>query len=46
MKHALVNRFRRSRRDAAAPEIPDGPRTQARKRPMGGLQPGHLLLLR
>ncbi|MCB1328297.1 MAG: hypothetical protein KDK28_02030 [Maritimibacter sp.] len=46
MKRVLTTRFRRSRRDAAAPEIPDDPKTQARKRPMGGLQPGHLLLLR
>ena len=46
MTFALSIRFRRRRRDPAAPELPAGPGAQNRDLPLGSLQPIHLLLLR
>ncbi|MCB1337532.1 MAG: hypothetical protein KDK10_08800 [Maritimibacter sp.] len=46
MTFAFTTPFRRKRRDTAGPETPTGFGTQASKRPLGGLQPAHLLMLR
>lgn len=46
MKIAQTTLFRRKRRDTAGRTMSPGEGMQTRKRPLGCLQPAHLLLLR